>query len=227
MSELSFPLKTLEPLRGALDIIRYLGTLDDPVASSDELCDELDLTSRGFSKAIRRLVTKEYVQMSGDHAYRLTELGQTAAEELAQYDASAPQTDETGDSRFTRRLIVAVPQTLAAGKEANLYIGFDVANDGESLIAPASMVLRTSAINGELQGEEMLQLSDEAAHQTFSVKAESYTKMRVKVEIYQLNPNDDGIETCGGLYFDVDVATSGDASNYLAYGTDVKILPVD
>lgn len=87
MAELPFHLKTIEPLPGALDILRYLGTLDSFTADADDICDSLDLSDRRFSKAIRRLVTKEYVVMDGDMVYRLTEQGQGAVEEIADFDA--------------------------------------------------------------------------------------------------------------------------------------------
>ncbi|HRL14494.1 MAG TPA: winged helix DNA-binding protein, partial [Aggregatilineales bacterium] len=64
--ELPFHLQTLEPLPGALDIIRFLGALDEPHADVEAICETLDMSDRRFNKAIRRLVTKGYVQMVGD-----------------------------------------------------------------------------------------------------------------------------------------------------------------
>jgi Mn-dependent DtxR family transcriptional regulator len=83
-------LQTLEPLTGALDIIRYFGTLEEMTAETSEIQRSLGLSDRSFDKAIRRLVTKGYVQMDGSRVYRLTEQGQRAVEELAAYDQSAP-----------------------------------------------------------------------------------------------------------------------------------------
>ncbi len=226
MTELPFRLKTLEPLPGALDIIRYLGKLEEPVADIDTLCDELSLSDRGFSKAIRRLVTKGYVQMVGDQVYRLTDQGRTAAEELAAYDAHAPEETETEDQYVQRKLIVAIPEKPVAKQLTNVFIGFEAADADAELDSDAQMVLRVSAIHGQIDGDEMLDLGNEPAYNTFTLIPDAYTKLRLRVEAYQLNPNDDGIETCGGLYIDIDINNAGDGGDYKAYSTSVKLLHV-
>ncbi|RMG89849.1 MAG: MarR family transcriptional regulator [Chloroflexi bacterium] len=226
MTELPFRLKTLEPLPGALDIIRYLGKLEEPVADIDTLCDELGLSDRGFSKAIRRLVTKGYVQMVGDQVYRLTDQGRTAADELAEYDANAPEEAETEDLRVERKLIVAIPEKPVAKQPSNVFIGFDAADANAELDDDAQMVLRVSAIHGQIDGDEMLDLGNDPAYNTFTLIPDAYTKLRLRVEAYQLNPNDDGIETCGGLYVDIDVSNTGESGDYKAYSTNVNLLRV-
>lgn len=224
--ELPFHLKTLEPLPGALDIIRHLGELEEAVASADELCTALDLSDRAFSKAIRRLVTKGYAQMDGNQMYRLSEQGQDAADELAEYDENAPEDSGDGEKYITRRLIVAVPRVAVANQPNTVYVGFNESDDDRTLAEPASMVLRLSAIHGGVEGDEMFDLTDDVAYQTFTVTPEAFNKVRVRVEVYQINPFDDGIEECGGLYVDVDVA-NGASDGYVVYGTDVVILPTD
>lgn len=86
MAELPFHLKTLEPLTGALDILRFFGTVDVASMSTDVITSTLGLSERAASKAIRRLVTKNYIQMDPDQTYRLSEKGNEAVEELAEYD---------------------------------------------------------------------------------------------------------------------------------------------
>src|SRR5262245_24549685 len=113
--ELSYQLQTLEPLTGAFDIIRYLGKLGDSVAAyGEEIQDELSLSDRSFDKAIRRLSTKQYIQMDTNRAYRLTERGQSAFEELTAYDEAGPASKETKTAALaiTRRLVAVLPKTL-------------------------------------------------------------------------------------------------------------------
>jgi hypothetical protein len=62
--ELPYHLRTLEPLTGALDIMRALRQEPDMLAAVDTLLDQLELSERAFGKAIRRLVTQ------GSHAVR-------------------------------------------------------------------------------------------------------------------------------------------------------------
>ena len=88
MAELPFHLKTLEPLKGALDILRFFGVIDSPTADADSIKDALGLSDRAMPKAIRRLVTKQYIVMEGDMVYRLTEKGHQAVEELNEYDGA-------------------------------------------------------------------------------------------------------------------------------------------
>lgn len=229
MAELPFHLKTLEPLNGALDILRYLAQVDAPTADADEICDYLDLSDRSFSKAIRRLVTKGYVQMDGHQSYRLTEQGDSGATELAQYDA------ETGGGlgkpavsnvrpveTEERRLVVAVPDKLAVGQSNEVLLGFHDAStpSGNS----AEIVARVSVINGQPDSPEDLifSLSDDAMHQTLEVTPEPYTHVRLRVEVFQLGANPGDIFEAGGMYVDVPVSANG-SDNLSAYGTDIRI----
>ena len=84
--EMSFQLKTLEPLKGALDILRLFGRSSNDTIDTDTILDELELTDRTFNKAMRRLVTKGYLQMDGDMVYRMTDNGKSLTEELLAFD---------------------------------------------------------------------------------------------------------------------------------------------
>jgi DNA-binding MarR family transcriptional regulator len=230
--ELSFQLQTLEPLTGALDIIRYLGSIEAISADADEIGEALDLSERTFSKAIKRLVTKGYVQMDNNRSYRLTEQGNRAVEELAAYDESAPERGTAGPAHsqsLSRRLVLAVPRTLVAGQPAAAVVGFHPASDGQSTSRPADMVVRLSAINGEPKTPEdtVIELADEPAQHTFRVKADAFSQMRIKVQVFQLGPNPDDISVSGGMYVDVDVQPAGTNAALVAYGTDVTITPMD
>ena len=79
MPELSMHLKKLETLPGALDIIRYLDESETGYADADDITYDLDMSSRRFGKATRRLVTNGYIQMRSDYVYELTRRGGRAA----------------------------------------------------------------------------------------------------------------------------------------------------
>ncbi|MDX1992096.1 MAG: winged helix DNA-binding protein [bacterium] len=225
-AELPFHLKTLEPLPGALDIIRYFGELDEPTADVDEICDALELSERGFSKAIRRLVTKGYVTMEGDMVYRLTEQGQQAAEELAEFDeATGGVRPDTGPKYVSRRLVMALPETLVAQQPAEVVVGFNEADLGHLMAGNADLVLRLSVLNGKPDKPEdaPLVVSNMPVHRVFQVTPGSFTQMRLKVQVFQLNPDSDDVEVSGGMYVDVNVNGSASDAHTVAYGTDVRI----
>lgn len=231
MAQLSFELQTLEPLTGAFDIIRYFGTLGDPMANADDIQSALDLSDRSFDKAIRRLVTKDYLQMGGNRAYRLTEKGQNAVQELAAYDAESPAkgTGATVDTEsLARRLVVALPQTLITGRPAEVIVGFHPSSDGQDLPHPADMVVRLSTVNGEPHTPEdaILELGNESVQHSFQVIAGSPNAMRVRVQVFQLGPNPDDISVSGGVYVDVGVAPSGAPGKLAAFGGSINVTPL-
>lgn len=86
MSGLPIDLQKLPPT--ALDVLRYLGTLEDG-AWSDEIMDGAGLSERGFGKAIRRLVTRYYVAMPEQGYYTLTTNGLDAVQTLREIDGVA------------------------------------------------------------------------------------------------------------------------------------------
>jgi predicted transcriptional regulator len=230
MPELPFHLKTIEPVPGALDILRYLGALDQPYADAYTICDTLGLSDRGFSKAIKRLVTKGYVQMDGDRIYRLTQQGNLAVEELAAFDEESPGYSANSASRnvvVERHLVMVVPRIVVAGQATDVQIGFTSAANG-SVSAPADVVVRLSVVNGEPSRDQVLsyQLSGGAAHKVVSIQAGRYTQIRIKAQVFQIGPNEDDINPAGGMYVDVYVAASADEadSRLIAYGADVSLM---
>jgi DNA-binding MarR family transcriptional regulator len=240
--ELPFHLKTLEPLPGALDIIRFFGTIDSPTADADEICENLDLSERRFSKAIRRLVTKGYVLMDGDMVYRLTEQGQRAVEELGDYDTSGGESDEGSELaetsemidesepaiavRVMRRLVLVVPGTLVTGQPANVILGFNPASPDAPMPAPVELVARFSVINGEPEAAEELlfSLSDDHVQQVVRVVPDRYDQVRIRVEVFQLGEDLGAVEPAGGMYVDVPVRAQGENDEPVAYGTDITII---
>jgi predicted transcriptional regulator len=227
--ELPFHLKTLPP--EALDVIRFFGTLEVPIADVDTIYSGVGLSERSFGKVIRRLVTKGYVQMDGAQTYRLTEQGQRAVEELETYDETAPSEEskqEAASARnVKRRLVVALPRTLVAGKPVRVHVGFNPAGAGQSLDDPTDVVVRLSVVNGDPSRpkESSLQLENEPAYETFDVTPGHYTQARIRVQIFQLGPNPDDIAVAGGMYVDVDVAADAKKADdrLTAYGADVMV----
>lgn len=233
MAELPFHLKTLEPLPGALDILRFFGDHDEETADVDEICDALGLSDRRFSKAMRRLVTKGYVQMDGDQVYRLTDQGDSAVDELSEYDAEAGGGDESSESDtppkgewVSRRMIMVTPQNLVANQPVNIVVGFHQAAATSLMPGMADIVVRVSSENGEPQTPEdaVFSLSNGTAQQAIQVTPAAYNQMRLKFQVFQvgaINPED--IDEAGGMYVDIPVVASGRTDQMTAYGTDIRI----
>jgi predicted transcriptional regulator len=226
--ELPFHLKTLPP--EALDVIRYFTVVGSTeTADVDAICEGTGLSERGFSKAIKRLVTKGYAQMESGRVYRLTDQGVRASEELSEYDANAPEEDDTGSgyATFSRRLLLAVPRSLVANQPTNVYVGFEAAADDESLANPAEIVVRLAIVNGEPKApqDEIFALEDEPAHAVFAVTAGDHTKARLRLNVFQLGPNPDDINPAGGMYIDLDIVkTAADNGTLVAYATNVPVM---
>ncbi len=217
MPELSADLQKFQHLKGAFDIIRYLGKLDHP-ADMDMICDDLDMSDRRFGKAIKRLATRSYVQMNIDREYSLTPSGEEAATELEDYYADGGGEQQVGDNKIIRRLHLALPRQLSAGQTTSMYVGIDEDQE-ESLSTPADIVLRISAINALLSGNDdaMLKLGNSSLAQTLELTPEMYTQIRIKIQVFQLAPNGEDITVCGGLYADIDVASNNAESSLVAY----------
>lgn len=222
---LSVELKRFEHLKGAFEIIRYLGTVDAP-ADADTICDDLDMSDRRFGKAIKRLVTRGYVQMNNDYEYFLTQSGETAADELDEYFADGGRQKNTGDNKISRKLFVALPRELSAGQTTDMYIGVE-SDATTSLSSPADIVLRVSAANALLSGndDEMLKLSNDSLKQSVQLTPEMYTQVRVKVQVFQLAPNGEDITMAGGMYVDVNVSADQPNSNFVAYSSEIALDP--
>jgi len=226
--DLPFHLKALPP--EALDVLRYFGTLDEPVSHAGVISDEVGLSERTFGKVIRRLVTKGYLQMDGDQAYRLSDSGQDAVDELLEYDAAFPGDKSVRkapvQTNITRRIVVAVANPLVAGQATPLHLGFYPASADQSLDQSADVVVRLTLINAEPTRplEAVFQLGDEAETQSFSITAGQFKQVRLKAQVFQLGPNPDDINVCGGMYVDLDVVSSSSSTPSLsAYAADITL----
>lgn len=229
--ELPYHLQILEPLPGALDIIRYLGSIDAPSADIDEICEALEMSDRRFNKAMRRLVTRGYAQMVGDLVYSLTDNGRSAAQTLREYDAIHPPSarardDDNGAQSVKRRLVIAMPQALSAQTPNPVIVGID-GGDDRALNTPAEIVLRLSVINGDpfMPEEAVIRLGNQPIQTVFSVTPEDYTQVRIRLQAFQLGPNPDDINVSGGFYVDAGVTATATRAGaaWVAYGSDISI----
>jgi predicted transcriptional regulator len=224
MTEISFQLRTLEPLKGAWDILRLFGSSSQSILSADEIVDIVDLSERSFSKAMRRLVTKGYVQHDGDLMYRLTDNGRNLVSELLAYDDEMrhmPQVAHQTQSNILRRLVCAVPHIFTVGDEQTVLIGFhggDVPDD------EAEVVVRVTAINATPASPQdvIFTLGSGVAYEQLTVKADEFTQIRLRLEAYQMGEMGD-ITPAGGMVVDVPVTIEPVTPHLVAYGTDIAL----
>ncbi|NOK86036.1 MAG: hypothetical protein GFH27_549395n58 [Chloroflexi bacterium AL-W] len=223
--ELSFQLRTLEPLKGAWDILRLFGQSTNERIDSDEIMDTLDLTERTFSKAMRRLITKNYVQMDGDMVYRLTDNGRGVVQELLAYDEASgdrPQPIASAPLEVLRRMVCAVPATLKVREAASVFVGF---HPGDMPEDNTEVVIRLTVINGEPSTPQdvIFALDEHEMYEQISITADEFTQVRLRMEAYQLGEMGD-IYAVGGMYVDVPVVTEDANGNFVAYGADVQLI---
>jgi predicted transcriptional regulator len=222
MDDMPYSLQTLPP--EAVDILRYYAESGVESAHSDAIVDGSGLSERGFGKGIRRLVTKNYVAMSTDQVYRLTDAGRRVIEELKATGSDLGRTTGQKEARFVRRhLVLVAPGTLTAEQPTELTLGFADAEDDEYLNAPASLLLRLSLVNGEphLPRAAAVTLTNRQMQQKFEVSAGRYTNARVRIEVCQYQNDGDDFDFCGGMYVDLPVSADAKDTALAAYGVDV------
>src|SRR5262249_53322162 len=148
---------------------------------------------------------------------------------LGEFDSDAPtaktETKTASDQKVARRLVLVAPRQLVAGSAADIEVGFLPASNGQNLNGAAEVVLRGSVINGEpaRPQEAAIELGNQTEHRTFKVTPGRFTKMRIRVQAFQLGPNPDDIAVAGGMYVDADVAASGASNDAAAFGANVAI----
>lgn len=219
--EMPFHLRTLPP--EALAIIGFYKRTGVHTAVTEALMDGTGLSERSYGKAIRRLVTKGYLTMDGNGRYRLTEFGQQAVRDYEDTEGGEGRADETGT--VERRLVVALPQPLVAGRTATAYVGFRE-DENQLLSEPTTLLLRVSVLNGEPANavDFPVSLDNGDGWQEVEITAGSAQRSRLRVEVFQLS--DDDAVSCGGLYVDTDVMPFADQAEprYAAYGSDVTLI---
>ena len=219
MAELPIDLRQLEPVRGALDILRYLYQQDGYAADGDEIMDNLGLSERGWDKAKRRLVTRNYIQMQSDYIYELTRKGQESGKTLKEYDAGGGGAEED-DEKVERQIVIALPRNLVLGQTSPLKVGIEpYADFGDE----STLVMRMSTINADLgEWNEIVTLSSDAFILETTIKPQPFHQARIKLEVYEFSPGGDDLVECGGMYVDVNVLESGDPGELIGYGSSLE-----
>ena len=213
MAELPIDLRKLEPVRGALDIITYLAK--SGATDTDDIMDDLGLSTRGFDKAKRRLVTTGYIQMKSDYVYELTPQGEESAQILAEYAGERGADDDAG---VARQSVIILPRNLVVGKTSPLKVAFEPSSQMQS----ADLVVRLSAKYADLgDWNEMVKIGGDMAMFNTTITPQFYDKARVKMEVFQLTSDGESLAQCGGMYVDLVVLQSGDTGEEIAYGTEL------
>ncbi|GAB4572714.1 MAG: hypothetical protein Kow0077_12930 [Anaerolineae bacterium] len=161
---MSLPYELTTFPKGAIEIIRFLGEQDGYAAFDEDILAATDLSERAYGKAIRRLVTREYIEMQFDGSYTLTETGIEAAEAIAAYDAEAGFDDEAvieGEEEafielleINRPVTVVYPRLLAAGQPAYVFLRVDgAANAEDALPVPVDLLFEVQDSSARGDGE--------------------------------------------------------------------------
>jgi hypothetical protein len=221
MAELPLDLRQLEPVRGALDVLRYLYKQSGNAADGDDIMDGLGLSERGWDKAKRRLVTRSYIvmQSGSDYIYELTSKGKESAKILLEFDASGGGGDDD-DGKIERQVVIALPRNLVLGQTSTLKVGIE---PYEGFGDDASLIIRVSSLYADLgDWEEMVTLGSDALVLETTIKPQPYQQARIKLEVYQFSPEGDDLSECGGMYVDVDVAEAGSIGEIIGYGANLE-----
>lgn len=221
MTELPMDLQKLQTVRGALEIITYLN--EAGAADGDDIMADLDMSSRRFDKAKRRLVTTGYITMRSDYMYELTQQGEESAELLLAISAEA-DTASADDGKVQRQVVLAVPRNLVLNETSPLQIGFAPSDEFQGT---ATITLRLSAIHADLgEVDDLFTLTSASTIIETTITPQTYNQARLKLEIYQLSEGGDDITDCGGMYVDVAVLDRGDTGEMIGYAVEAEFDPV-
>lgn len=196
MADLPLHLQQLEPVQGAFEILRYL--FPNKSADDDQIIDDLDMSSRRYDKAKRRLVTTGYVQMRSDYTYELTPKGRESATLLMDYDENAGR----DDGKIQRAVVIGIPRNLVHGQTSALKIGFAPTAGFPS----ADLMLRLQALHATIGDlDENVKVDANAAVFETTITPQDVNQARVRLEVYQMTPDGEDVNPCGGFYVDLSV----------------------
>lgn len=198
---LPFELTTLP--RYSLEIITYLYGCDRFAADDLQIIDALGISERGFGKALRRLVTREYVEMQFDGPYALTDKGVEAAEAIKAQQGEelhqavgGPQGYDPGlavSVTVHRRLIAVFPRAYVAGQPGYFFLKVDAPGPRDDL-APGAADLTVRLQNACLIEPAQRDLSvppDESSPAVrFAVTPPAAGEYRTSIEVFQTTPVD-------------------------------------
>ncbi|GAB4434446.1 MAG: hypothetical protein Kow00120_00750 [Anaerolineae bacterium] len=218
--DLPHELRTLPP--HAIEVLLFMGEQPEGEADPDAICEGTNLSDRAFGKAIRRLVTRNYLSMDEIGVYHLTPEGRSAVKTLAATQGAAtpesaprlgvpepeaPVTAAPAASApaVTRRLTVVLPRSLKVATPTTLFAGVEAPRAGAPHLGAATpLILRMEALNAEVTPpEHTLELTpgQPAAPVAFTLTAPAEGAVRVRVRAYQ--PTRLEVAEVGGMYFDV------------------------
>ncbi len=233
----------------ALDVIRFLKDYENG-ADVGTILSGTGLSERAFGKAIRRLVTRHYVNMPNQNTYALTRVGHEAAEEIQVFDGAEPaavthpaaisaeeapadvQVPLASDTPIIchpRRLSVLVAHEMVMGMRSVVLIGFDSpAPDAPAMQEPGQLVLRLSAPGCNIEPvERPLEVAvDHAVGPVqFRVQPRLEGPLRIKIEASQFINALDTVPI-GGIFFDLDVVPfpTSRSAEFQALGAMVELI---
>jgi predicted transcriptional regulator len=204
---MELPPELARMLPGSLAVLRYLGSEQIEGADSDTLAEGAGMSSRGVMKAIRALVTQGFLQMDANYVYYLTDKGNKAIVDLADYDATQPAdaNDAASDDdspEVESELIAVLPDPIGAQQTTSLQIGLAQIPDVNSA---SQLVLRLSATAGTISPQEIsLDLkpgqAPPSAEAVFRPSGQ-VGQIRFRIEAVQILSMDD-VHPAGGMFLD-------------------------
>lgn len=249
MTGLPTDLQKLPP--SALDVIRFLGVRGDG-ATTDEIVAGTGLSARAFGKAIRRLVTRYYVEMPEPEYYTLTSNGQEAARALGVHAGDGAQATPQATAQqappqaapgatvtspggaaiawHPRRISAFLPKEMVVRTPVPLRIGFEGPEDGANpLRGPVRVIVRVSVPDCTVEPiERPLELPPRApaGPVRFRITPQDTGTARVRVEVFQLL-GPDRVLAAGGMFFDLPVNAfpTPDSAEFQTLAAKVRLHP--
>jgi hypothetical protein len=190
----------------SLDVLRYMGQHNVEAADADMLAEGTGMSERGIGKAIRGLVTKGYLNMDSNYVYYLTDKGQQAILDLAEYDAeqAASGGEEQPEKVVEASVIAVVSGSLKTGQPNQIQVGV---NGSAHVREETQLVIRLNVVGGSATPPEVTLLltpgqAPAPANITLQPGGDS---MRVRIEGVQLIGMAD-VHPAGGMFFDLNVS---------------------
>ena len=129
--------------------------------------------------------------------------------------------DEFG---ITGRVVMSVPEAVEPEAPAKVVVGTALDSDS-SLPSPVDLIIRISTVNAQVDSTQdaVLTLAVVPVHHTFTVKPSRKSKLRVRVNVYQLMSDGEDVLPCGGFYVDLPVKAGADMERRVAYGSAIAL----
>lgn len=208
----------------ALQVLDFMSNYAEGSADLPTLEDGTGLSERSLGKAVKRLVTRNFLSMDAARFYHLTAKGSQAIELLATGEFDRGNEADNLET-VTYDLCAVVPAQMSSGRATPCRVGIHPA-EGESLDTPAEVYLQISSDNARVNpGSVTIRVSPTQPMQSANISIiagieEGQT--RIRIEAFQLFEMDEP-KDAGGMYFDVNV---GSTSNEQLRAIHIPILLV-